>query len=531
MKIRLIFTGDIKEGKQMLRRISKIGLFLFGISIFMFGSYHPCLAGSNLDMKLLHTSDSTFLFDGSAAPNGSVGVVYKDSGAKDILYELAQAGGTATEETVTESYSGYYGTPFLVYDSQSKPHVFTNESSDIVHFYKNNNVWKKETVFTLDKTAYPTLSNQVTAVDVGGDGSFHILCSGEYSIYYISNKTGVWPTEPSIVDEIPDTYVNIFGWQIYIRGVPDMAIDDSNNAHVIYSTLYETRYLYNSSGTWAYEDIFKDQDIDYWPAENPAIALDMSGNPAIVGTEMGHAVTGSVTYARLRFISRSGPNSWNPVVVSETADNYVGNDGNKFTGVNARLVFDNQNRPHILFSDLASSHNQNGWNYTKDGQIRNAVLDGGQWTITNLYSQSPDNGEMHKLWLHVSPSGSEVYILGQEVIRVGNVYDLYNDSETYNLLYLAPPSTGSGLPEAPVLSVSTSGTSLHISWNSVSGATGYTLFYAPYPDAGSVGSFDLSAVTEADFDLFKGAAYYLALKAYNGSGSSDFSNIEFFIIP
>ncbi|MBT3176685.1 MAG: hypothetical protein HOG03_17445 [Desulfobacula sp.] len=517
----------------MLSHLEKFYHFLLVIIFFTFLSFNLCFAGLNLNTQTLHSLDYTFVFNASYAPDATIGLVYKDSGKNDIMYKYVQAGSPSAGETITEFYSGYYGTPCIVYDSQSKPHVFTTQSQDIVHFYKNNDAWEKETVFTLDNTAYPTLSNQAIAVDVDGNDVFHVLSSGDYSIYYISNKGGTWSSAPSIVDEIPDTHVNIFGMKISIRGVPDMAIDKSSNAHVVYSTLYETRYLTNTSGTWAYEDIYKDQDIDYWPAENPAIALNTKGNPSIVGTEMGHAVTGSVTYAKLRFITRSGPNTWNQVVVAETDDNYSGSDGNIYTGVNAQLVFDAQDQPHILFSDLASSHNQNGWNYTKDGQIRYAVLNGGQWNISNLYPQSTNNGEMHKLWLHVSLTSSEVYIMGQEVIRTGNVYDLYNDTETYNLLYLAAPSQSSGTPapDAPVFTMQAFGNDLAISWSDVPGATGYTLFYAPYPSGSPVESADLGAITSASYNLFSGAAYYIALKAYNSSGNSDYSNIEFFIMP
>ena len=185
----------------------------------------------------------------------------------------------------------------------------------------------------------------------------------------------------------------------------------------------------------------------------------------------------------------------------------------------------------LIFSDHASYHNSNGWNYTKDGQIRYAVQSGGQWNISTLYSQSPDNGEMHKLQLAVTSDGDGVHILGQEVIRVGNPYDQYNDDETYNLLYLGTPYTAPAVPAAPALSVAVSGTDVTLSWNSVAGATGYTLFFAPYPGGDPVGSTDLGNITATGFKLFSGAAYYLALQAYSTTGSSDISNVEFFIIP
>ncbi len=88
------------------------------------------------------------------------------------------------------------------------------------------------------------------------------------------------------------------------------------------------------------------------------------------------------------------------------------------------------------------------------------------------------------------------------------------------------------IPAEPVLTVSTSETSVTVSWTSVAIAIGYTLFYAPYPYTGpdSIGSVDMGNQTVASFDLWRGAAYYVAVQAYNGVGNSSFSNIEYFAI-
>jgi hypothetical protein len=87
-----------------------------------------------------------------------------------------------------------------------------------------------------------------------------------------------------------------------------------------------------------------------------------------------------------------------------------------------------------------------------------------------------------------------------------------------------------GKPSAPRLSVSTSGVTLSLSWTAQTDAEGYTLFYAPYPGVESIGTIDMEAEMGGSFGLWEGAAFYLAVQAYNGSGSSGFSNIEYFII-
>jgi len=87
-------------------------------------------------------------------------------------------------------------------------------------------------------------------------------------------------------------------------------------------------------------------------------------------------------------------------------------------------------------------------------------------------------------------------------------------------------------PTAPLLTVTTAGTTVTISWNSVSGATGYTLFYAPYPYAGpeTIGSIDMRVQTGISVKLWENAAFYVAVQAYNSAGSSPYSNIAYFFI-
>lgn len=89
-----------------------------------------------------------------------------------------------------------------------------------------------------------------------------------------------------------------------------------------------------------------------------------------------------------------------------------------------------------------------------------------------------------------------------------------------------------GVPEPPELRISVSGEiatkgMVTISWSKVSDADGYTLFYAPYPDAQYIEQIDMGRETMISFDG-TGLAFYGAIKAYNSKGSSDFSNVAFF---
>lgn len=47
---------------------------------------------------------------------------------------------------------------------------------------------------------------------------------------------------------------------------------------------------------------------------------------------------------------------------------------------------------------------------------------------------------------------------------------------------LSAGTTGAQTPAAPILELETNGPSLTISWSKSEMATGYTLYYAPYPE-------------------------------------------------
>lgn len=86
---------------------------------------------------------------------------------------------------------------------------------------------------------------------------------------------------------------------------------------------------------------------------------------------------------------------------------------------------------------------------------------------------------------------------------------------------------------APTLMLTVEGIRVTLSWSAVSGASGYALYYAPSPYTGpeSIRSIDMGNQTGGNVDLWSGASFFVAIRAYNSSGSSDYSNIEYFAIP
>lgn len=115
---------------------------------------------------------------------------------------------------------------------------------------------------------------------------------------------------------------------------------------------------------------------------------------------------------------------------------------------------------------------------------------------------------------------------------VGITYD-GNTKIAFDNFNIVEGSIFSNPPASPVLTVSTSGTTVNLSWNSVSGATGYTLHYAPYPFAGvqTIGQVYLGSDTTFSATLWKGASFYVTITSSNDAGESGYSNVELFTIP
>ncbi|MBF0099538.1 MAG: PKD domain-containing protein [Desulfobacterales bacterium] len=87
------------------------------------------------------------------------------------------------------------------------------------------------------------------------------------------------------------------------------------------------------------------------------------------------------------------------------------------------------------------------------------------------------------------------------------------------------------LPLTPTVVLTTQGIEGVLRWNIVQNADGYQVFYAPYPNAETIGNIDVQNILEVRGELWSGFAFYFAVKAYNEYGWSDYSNIVYVIIP
>ena len=83
----------------------------------------------------------------------------------------------------------------------------------------------------------------------------------------------------------------------------------------------------------------------------------------------------------------------------------------------------------------------------------------------------------------------------------------------------------------PVLTTTVIGNSVTIGWTASSGATGYILYYAPFPAQSPIGSLDVGNLTSLTGALPPGSAFYVAVQPYNSAGAFNlFSNVGLFTI-
>lgn len=101
-----------------------------------------------------------------------------------------------------------------------------------------------------------------------------------------------------------------------------------------------------------------------------------------------------------------------------------------------------------------------------------------------------------------------------------------------SLLFLGcylPLAMAADILNPPVLSLETVNKQVTARWTAVDGATGYRFFFAPYPNATPINSFELTD-TQITVELPETSAYYIAVAAFAGVQQSEFSNIEFFVV-
>ncbi|HUV29626.1 MAG TPA: T9SS type A sorting domain-containing protein [Acidobacteriota bacterium] len=372
-----------------------------------------------------------------------IGITYfqQFEGSSDegtLIYKTINLDGSGDVDSVTTGQR--LEKSVLLYDSLFSPHIFVARSDDldqvIDHHYKNDfDKWQSETI-----THFNNLGGRFIyelSADTGPDHSFHLLIlktrsdidSDDYwnawinsYLYHMTNSNGTWQRQ------LIHNYDMAYTYDHYIKssGRQDIKVDNDGYVHVTFSQQINasddpSRLLYatNKSGTW---DIEVALNNDYGPRDDagwfPSLCLDNDGVPHISCMYVNRVHTYSAVYCKLLLLKRLGSNNWQCEVIAEHDDGYYGTDGRNFTGALSHLVFDDENTPHLVFSDIASSH----WGYQRlnVGNIRYGVFRDGDWEIKTIYRQPLPTGflsatEMHGMCLVVSELTDTIRVIGEEL--------------------------------------------------------------------------------------------------------------------
>jgi len=382
--------------------------------------------------------------------NGDVGISYfqRHEGSPDqgtLIYKVIQPDGTADIDSVTQGRR--LEKSVLLFDSLGNPHIFVAQSNNtdqvIDHHYRDaSTVWQSETIIHFYNEGGKFIYELSAAK--GPDHSFHLLILKTRSdidsddfmdawinsyLYHLTNATGTW------VKELVRNYDMAYTYDMYVKtsSRQDIKVDKDGYIHVTFSEQLRhpndrSRLWYgtNKTGVWEFEvalnSEYNTRDDAGW---FPSLCLDNNGVPYISTVYIDVVHTGSATYCKLYLLKRLGDDNWQAELIADRDDGYYGHDGRKYTGGLTHLVFDEQNTPHIIFADIASSH----WPVLNQrlnvGNIRYGVFDNGVWVFQTIYRQPIPTGfytatEMYGMCLVVSDQTDLIRVIGQELIITGS---------------------------------------------------------------------------------------------------------------
>ena len=405
-------------------------------------------AGSNAPVPIyygLNETNSTCW--AQRAASGILGIVYRKlaqdaagNTIKSLVYKTISSAGMEAEEVVATGDGAEMSV--LLYDSNSNPHVFMarsgNTDQTITHFSKNSgSAWSQEIVMQSSNEGGRFIYELTTCR--GPNDVLHLLvlkirsnpdsydyfhaCEGS-NLYYISNKDGNW------TKELLQQFDSLYTLDEYVKVMrrQAMTIDKNGFPHIAFGVEVDSwtstdhsilKYATNRSGKWIVETALTPKVLQDDAGWNPSIAMDAEDRPVVASTYIARVPSRSATSAQLQYSVREKMGVWNTTVVTSQDDGYFGGDGRGFTGAMPHLVFDQNFTPHIIFSDIASSHA--GRNYLNIGQIRYAILEAGAWNLKTIYHQpNPTNyfnaEEMGGHCLLVSRDGANIDVVGQAVI-------------------------------------------------------------------------------------------------------------------
>lgn len=161
--------------------------------------------------------------------------------------------------------------------------------------------------------------------------------------------------------------------------------------------------------------------------------------------------------------------------------------------------------------------------------VRSGRITGSQLSFTSNYQEdggtTSSTGIINFSDATASGTASFTFTRGNTVCGGSTVFDgklVVGDIEATPKA--SPPGT-------PIVAAGVNTTNLTVNWSSLPSATGYMLYYAPFPDASPVSSLNVGNQLSMSAELPAGSAFYIAVRAYNEKGEGSFSNVINFTIP
>ncbi|MCP4704526.1 MAG: T9SS type A sorting domain-containing protein [candidate division Zixibacteria bacterium] len=357
-----------------------------------------------------------------------------------LIYKTINPDGSEHSDSITTG--NRLEKSVLLYDSLSNPHIFVaksdNSNQAIIHYSKDNqNQWNNETIVQFYNEGGRFIYE--LSADTGPDGSFHLLILKTRSdidsddfmdawlnsyLYHLTNVSGIWRKQ------LIHNYNMAYTYDMYVKSSSrqDIKIDSDGFVHVIFSEQINSnddpsrlRYVTNKTGVWKLETAL---NYDYGIRDDagwfPSLCLDRSDVPYITCMYINRVYTYSAVYCKLYYLERLGYNNWKRQIIADKDDGYYGGDGRKYTGGLTHLVFDSNNKPHIIFSDIASTHYPILNQCLAVGNIRYGTLVNNNWEFTTIYHQPRPIGfydavEMFGMCLIVSDKTGTIRVIGQEM--------------------------------------------------------------------------------------------------------------------
>ena len=387
-----------------------------------------------------------------------------------LIYKTVQPNGSSSLDTVTSGTR--LEKSVLLFDASSDPHIFVarsnNENQVMEHYCKNSSgIWQNDTIWCFYNVGGKFIYE--LSADTGPDGSFHLLIlktrsdidSDDYNwawldsyLYYMTNAKGNWGIELIRNYNMGYTYDT----DIKTSCRQDIKVDSEGFVHIVfreqiyaYDDPSRLWYCTNKEGAWSFEIAFSNDfgirdDVGWFPS----LCLDNNDIPHISCMYVHRVYTRSVVYCKLYFLKRLGDANWQSEIVADSDDGYYASDGRSYTGGLAHLVFDAENTPHIIFSDIASAHwGDHGSCVLNVGNIRYAVLENGVWNLRTIYHQpkplaSYNAIEMHGMCLVVSDLTDSIRVIGEEM----DINDFYEyDSKLVELSWADVTTDIEGAPD------------------------------------------------------------------------------------